>query len=176
MKNKILSLFPIVGGIIGAVATIGSASLLISIIPTISIILGLGLAYFIGKSISLYFKNRVKVILVAEDNNTNFYLIKEYLQHFNIKIVRAHTGEEAIMMCHQYNTKLVIMDIALEGPMTGLEASKIITDSRPHQNIIANTAYQFSREEAKDSGCVDLMRKPVVQDDFLKMVKKYIKL
>jgi len=117
-----------------------------------------------------------KTILVAEDEDFNFKLISELLSVFEVKIIRAITGVEAVDFCRS-NPKidLVIMDIKMP-LMNGYDATKIIKGFRPELNIIAQTAYAFDNDKAKalESGCCDYISKPFGKQQFLALIKKYL--
>jgi len=53
-----------------------------------------------------------KTILVAEDERSNFILIKKILEGVGLNIIWAKDGEEAVQLCKTNNEiDLVLMDI-----------------------------------------------------------------
>lgn len=120
--------------------------------------------------------NASKTIMVAEDEDFNFRLISEFLSAFEVKIIRAITGTEAVDICRSdQKIDLVIMDIKMP-QMNGYEATKIIKGIRPELKIIAQTAYSFDNDRiiALESGCSDYISKPFGKQQFLTLIKKYL--
>ena len=67
-----------------------------------------------------------KTILIAEDDEFNFKLLKEILQEYNFRIVRASTGLEAVDYCTKEKPSIVLMDLKMP-VMDGYEATKTIS-------------------------------------------------
>lgn len=117
-----------------------------------------------------------RTILVAEDEDFNYKLISELLSAFDVKLIRATTGIEAIEVCMtNQNIDLVIMDIKMP-QMNGYEATKIIKGIRPELKVIAQTAYSFDddRTKALESGCCDYIAKPFGKQQFLTLIMKHL--
>lgn len=115
-------------------------------------------------------------VLVTEDEEINFMLIEELLIDFEIKLLHAKNGQEAIDMCHAYpDIKLVLMDIKLPG-MSGYEAAKKIKIFRKDLPIIAQTAYALNgdKEKALEAGCDDYIAKPINTTVFIELMQKYM--
>ncbi len=104
-----------------------------------------------------------KTILIVEDEETNFILLKEYFKNTKANIIWAKTGEISIEICEK-NTQihLVLMDIRLPG-IDGLETAKRIKKLKPQLKIIAQTAFAISndRERIINSSCDEYISKPV---------------
>ena len=66
----------------------------------------------------------MKTILIAEDIESNFLLVKAILSK-KYNLVRAETGQEAIDMFKETNPDLILMDIKMP-MMDGIEATKVI--------------------------------------------------
>jgi PAS domain S-box-containing protein len=104
----------------------------------------------------------LKTILIAEDEDSNFLLFKESLSGFNIHIIRAINGAEAVGICKaNKNIDLVFMDIKMP-IMDGYEATRIIKGFMPDVPIIAQTAYstEADKDKAFACGCIDYISKP----------------
>jgi|WetSurMetagenome_2_1015567.scaffolds.fasta_scaffold00558_7 PAS domain S-box-containing protein len=114
-------------------------------------------------------------ILVAEDDENNYNLIKKYLAFPNITLFRAKNGVEAVNCCEsgQY-LDLVLMDLKMP-EMDGYEATKKIKELRPSLSIIAQTAFITDNEKAYKSGCVDIITKPFNRRSLLEIIEKYLK-
>ncbi|MFP4556079.1 MAG: ATP-binding protein [Bacteroidales bacterium] len=101
-------------------------------------------------------------ILIAEDDNSNYYYLREYLSRFNLRILRAENGLQAIDMCKKNDIDLVFMDIQM--PLkNGYEATKAIKAIKPNQIIIAQTAYVLAgeRERCLNAGFNEYLAKPL---------------
>ena len=126
--------------------------------------------------IQLEMQLNTKTILIAEDDNINFLLIKKMLQVTNHEIIRAENGQIAVDIALENPTiDIVLMDIKMP-VMNGYEAFEKITAIRPNLPIIAQTAH--ASEEDKDKvavfGFTDYITKPINKELLLEMVSKYI--
>lgn len=117
-----------------------------------------------------------KPILVVEDDNTSFMLIKEFLKPLNIDIHHVTCGTDAVTFIRQNpDTRLILMDIKLP-LMDGYEATRSIKQINPKITIIAQTAYGMlgDREKAINAGCDDYLTKPLELRQLQELVKKYL--
>jgi len=116
-----------------------------------------------------------KVILVAEDEESNFTFIEHVLKRTGIKLLWAKNGVEAVNMVHSEKVDLVLMDIRLPG-MDGYEATMLIKKDRKHLPVIAQTAYALKgeRELSISSGCDDYISKPIDIKELMTMLDKYL--
>ncbi len=118
-----------------------------------------------------------KTILVAEDEETNYLLIKEYLSECNVKLLWAKNGMEACEISFSNrNIDLVIMDMKMP-EMNGYEATKAIKKTLPDLTIIALTAYTLTEDKgrAKQAGCSAYLSKPINQTNLIDTLKLYVK-
>ena len=118
-------------------------------------------------------KNK-KTILVAEDEDSNYELVKIVL-HKRYRLIRAHNGIEAVTMNEEEHPDLILMDIRMP-EMNGLDATRIIKEVDSETPIIALSAYAFEENirEAKDAGCDEFMAKPFKVENLIEMVGKYL--
>ncbi|RUT77813.1 PAS domain S-box protein [Ancylomarina longa] len=122
-------------------------------------------------------ENGSPLILVAEDELSNYRLIQAILKRSNYDIIRANTGEEAIQICKENkNVKLVLMDIRMPG-MGGLLATSEIKNIIPDLPIIAQTAYAMNedKETALAQGCDDYITKPINRMDLIKKLETFLR-
>jgi signal transduction histidine kinase len=119
--------------------------------------------------------NRKKIILIAEDDNINFMLIKNFLSSLDIVLMRAVNGKEAVDICSSNKVDLVLMDIKMP-VMDGFIAGAIIKKSNPDQIIIAQTAYTNDRETALDKGFNDFIAKPFGKTQLINLINSYLTL
>ena len=113
------------------------------------------------------------VILVAEDNESNYMLIYTLL-HKDYEVIHVKNGKEAVEAMNEQRVNLILMDIKMP-KMNGIEALKEIRKRYPQVPVIMQTAYAFDadREEAKKAGCNGFITKPILPEYFLTEIKKY---
>lgn len=116
------------------------------------------------------------LILVAEDEDNNFELVKVVLAK-RYRLLRAHNGIEAVTICEDEHPDLILMDIRMPD-MNGLDATRIIKEVNRDIPIIALSAYAFDEniKEAKEAGCNDFMAKPFRVEDLLDKIQKFLKI
>ena len=116
---------------------------------------------------------QIKKILVAEDVESNFILLKNLIGR-EYTLLWAKDGVEAIEMYKQYQPDLILMDIKMPR-MDGLEATHIIRSYSKEIPIIALTAYAFEtdKELALEMGCNDFVTKPVSERTLRKALDEY---
>ena len=114
------------------------------------------------------------VILVAEDDDSNFDLVKIVLQK-RYRLVRACNGIEAVTMAEDEHPDMILMDIRMPD-MDGLDATRIIKEVSHEIPIVALSAYAFEDDiaAAKEAGCDEFMAKPFRVEDLLDVVNKYV--
>ncbi len=116
-----------------------------------------------------------KTILVAEDEDMNFLLIKEIFRKYKVNLLRAETGIEALEIFKQNSDiDLVLMDIKMP-EMNGYDATRAIKKIR-NVPVIAQTAYAMSGEEAASyaAGCDDYITKPIRVQTLIELAQKYL--
>lgn len=121
-------------------------------------------------------QSTTKVILVAEDDDINFFFITMALDKEPFTIIRARNGQEAVEISEKNpEIDLIIMDIKMP-VMNGIEATRIIKATNPNKIIVAITAYALvgDREKTMEAGCDDYLSKPIQKSDLIKMINKYM--
>ena len=116
----------------------------------------------------------MKTVLVAEDEESNFELVRIVLQK-RYRLLRAHNGIEAVMMNEEEKPDLILMDIRMPG-MNGLDATRIIKEVTPDIPVIALSAFAFEENirEAKSAGCDEFLPKPFKVEDLIETIKRHI--
>ena len=119
-------------------------------------------------------EQNMKKILVAEDEDSNYELVKIVLQK-RYKLIRAHNGIEAVTLNEDEKPDLVLMDIRMP-EMNGLDATRIIKEVDSSTPVIALSAYAFEENirDAKAAGCDEFMAKPFKVENLIEMVKHYL--
>ncbi|MEZ5198544.1 MAG: ATP-binding protein [Bacteroidales bacterium] len=121
-------------------------------------------------------KWRNKTILIVEDNNASYFLLKNYLLETEADLILAKDGEKAVQLCKDNNDiDLVLMDIQLP-IMNGYEATEQIKEIRKGLPIIAQTAHALPEDsiKSKNAGCDEHLSKPFSKEELLSTIGKYL--
>lgn len=117
-----------------------------------------------------------KQILVVEDTDSNFNLIRYTLSPTGAEIDRAINGEQALQMfsCAKVYD-LIIMDVRLPG-LDGYEVTRSIREMDRNIPIVANTAYAVNgeKEKALKNGCNAYLAKPTDRSQFIGTIARLI--
>ena len=107
-------------------------------------------------------------ILIAEDNDSNYSLVKHILKEF--QITRVVNGVEAVEKVRSDKFDIVLMDMKMP-IMGGLEATRKIRELNPVIPIIALTANAFDtdRTSAMEAGCNAFLTKPLKKEQLLEL-------
>ena len=122
--------------------------------------------------------NHDKIILVAEDDNINFLLLKKILQLRNYTIIRAVNGQEAVTICSTNPAiNLVFMDIKMP-IMDGYAAFEKIKMFLPNMPIIAQTAHSSieDKERVMQAGFSDYITKPLDKEKIFAVIDTVFKI
>jgi two-component system, sensor histidine kinase len=114
-------------------------------------------------------------VIVAEDEEINFFFLKEALRKSEMEILWAHNGLEAIKLFKEnMDITLVLMDIKMP-IMDGYEAMAEIKKIRPIP-VIAQTAYAMAgeKEQMLKAGFDFCLTKPLNIQLLLSTISKFI--
>ena len=118
-----------------------------------------------------------KRILIVEDNELNMRLLNDVLEAHGYHILKTDQGEVAVDLARRYQPDLILMDLQLPD-ISGLEATRRLKDDETTRAIpiIAVTAFAMSGDErrARDSGCDAYIAKPIMLQEFLAIVERYV--
>ena len=117
-----------------------------------------------------------KKILIAEDSESGYLLLKAMLKGTKAKIIHAISGIEAVELCSkEKNIDLVLMDIKLPG-IDGLEATVKIKEFNKNLPVIAQTACALPDDKKNflEGGCDDYIEKPIRVKVLLEKMSKYL--
>ncbi len=113
-----------------------------------------------------------KVLLIAEDVESNYQLLETILKRTGVKIIWVKNGAEAIELAKKTKTiDLILMDIQMP-VLNGFEATKAIKEMDGKIPIIAVTAFALEGDKEKilAAGCDDYISKPIKSKElFTKM-------
>ena len=117
-----------------------------------------------------------KTILIAEDIDSNYLLVKAILGKSS-NLIRALNGEEAVELYKQHKPDMIFMDIKMP-KMSGVEATQKIREISKEVPIVALTAYAYDsdRDLALEVGCNDFITKPLDRMNLIEIAKKYTSL
>lgn len=118
-------------------------------------------------------KARTATLLIAEDNESNYILIRAVLKEYNL--LHAHDGNEAVQLYREHHPDLILMDLKMPN-MDGYEATAEIRKEDPHIPIIAVTAFAFAEDEqrVKQSGFNGYASKPIKPAELKKIINHYL--
>lgn len=118
------------------------------------------------------------LILVAEDDESNFKLIKAIIGK-KCDIQWARNGEEMVALFKENRdrTSAILMDIKMP-VMNGLEATRLIREEEKELPIIMQTAYAFTadRENALAIGASEVLVKPITLNVLRACLSKFLPL
>lgn len=116
------------------------------------------------------------LILVAEDDESNFKLIKAIINN-RCDVLWARNGQEMLNLYEQHGEQADVLLMDLKMPlMDGLEATRIIRQSSPDIPIIVQTAYAFyeDQQQAMAAGATEVLVKPITLMALRNSLKKYV--
>jgi signal transduction histidine kinase/CheY-like chemotaxis protein len=116
-------------------------------------------------------------ILIAEDRRDNLILLKEILRPADYKIYVAKNGQEAVDIAGKERPDLILMDMQMP-VMDGFKATKHIREMEKLKDIpiigLTARAMKGDREKVIAAGCSDYLQKPVMPNDLLRKVEKWL--
>lgn len=117
-----------------------------------------------------------KTILIAEDDEINYHLIKEVLKYTNVKLLWAKDGIQSIELLQKHpETDLVLMDIRMP-EMDGYQATRKLKQINKDLPIIVQTAFAMVDDKQKsfDAGCDGYLAKPLNTKKLLGMIYNHL--
>jgi CheY-like chemotaxis protein len=121
-------------------------------------------------------KKTIKV-LIADDEEISFMLLKKLMQKGDVEIIRAKNGEEAYEIYkNNPDINLILMDLRMP-QVDGYVAAQLIKNESPDIPIIAQSAYSFKDDKENVSKSFNgYLSKPVSKKEFEEVVHKYLDL
>lgn len=115
-------------------------------------------------------------ILVVDDDQTNLKFLREILDD-EYHLLTVDTGEEALSAIHEFNPKIVLLDIMLPG-VSGYEVcEKIRQDEQLSQVkiiLISAKAMINERQKGYEAGADDYITKPFDHEELLLKVQSIL--
>ncbi len=120
-----------------------------------------------------------KKVLIVDDDVRNLFALTTALERFNINVLNAESGEEAIAILQKNDDiDIVLMDIMMP-EMDGYETMKRIRKNKKNDEItiIAVTAKAMKGDRLKciESGASDYITKPVNVEQLLTLMRVWVK-
>jgi len=114
-----------------------------------------------------------KKILIAEDNETNYQLIRAILPQDGLDLLWTKNGEEAVKIYEEnLDISVILMDINMP-IMNGTTAAKKIKEINENVPIIGVTAYHDGlRDETNLDACLE---KPFLAKQLVSIIDKHVK-
>ena len=119
-------------------------------------------------------KNRQ--ILVAEDEELNWFFVREMLKQTGATVHRARNGNEVVDLTRELSPDAILMDLKMP-EMSGIEAARRIREFNAHVPIIAQTAFVMAeeKEESYKAGCNHFVTKPLDRTIIMELIDGYFK-
>ena len=120
---------------------------------------------------------RGKTVLLADDDVRNIYSMTKALEKYQMKVIPAMDGKEAMELLKAQPVDVVLMDMMMPG-MDGYETIKAIRKKGPYKKlpVIAVTAKAMAgdREKCIAAGASDYISKPVDLDQLVSLLRIWL--
>ncbi len=121
-----------------------------------------------------------KLILVVEDDDISFFLVREILKSLGLESIRAKTKEETMQIIAEHeNLRLMVLDIMLKGSENGYVIAGELAEMKVNLPIIVVSAWDVSILKPKPSiykNIIAVMEKPLKVGDFKKFMIEVLEL
>ena len=116
-------------------------------------------------------------ILLVDDMRRFLDLERTFLKRAECRMLTAVTGLEAIKVAKTEMPDIIVLDVEMP-EMNGLEAARILKNDPQTQHIpiIICTALEGVEERARAAGCDEFRRKPLEEDEFLDVIRRFVPL
>ncbi len=117
-----------------------------------------------------------KIVLIAEDEDSNYKLLEVMLRKTRVKIERAYNGKQALdYVLGGNDVDLILMDVRMP-VMNGYEATEHIKKFSPSLPVVIQTAFALSgdRENSFEAGCDEYLSKPIKATELYEVMKKFL--
>jgi len=122
-------------------------------------------------------KKQLTEILFVEDNPSNQYVFKKFIEN-SCNVEFASTGEEAVISANKKNYDLIFMDINLGSGIDGIEAMKQIKKIYSGKNIpiaaLTGYAMEHDKELFLENGFDYFIVKPFGRSDLMNVINEVI--
>jgi len=115
-----------------------------------------------------------KTIVVVDDTEINFVLIKTQLRKTKANVIWLKNGQEALEFVQNKKVvDLILMDIRMP-VLDGIQATQKIKQLAPEISVVIQTASVMGNayNDISSSGCDDVIFKPIVSSKLLDIINK----
>ena len=119
-------------------------------------------------------------VLVVDDQSSNLVAFEALLEDFDIELLEASSGQQALELLEDHDVALVLLDVQMPG-MDGYEVARFMQESSKTHNIPIIFVTAINRDiehilRGYDSGAVDFLTKPVDSRVFQSKVQVFLDL
>lgn len=118
-----------------------------------------------------------KSVLIVEDNFDTRKMFRDLLEVHGFQTFCAANGSDALSLAKEHRPDLILMDVKLDGRVSGVDAVVQIRSDHRLKGIpvVAVTAFAMRGDEERmiDAGFDGYLPKPVSIDDFLGKVEEF---
>lgn len=119
-------------------------------------------------------------VLIVDDREANLSTLEILLEPFDIDIIRALSGEEALEKMMKYNFSLILIDVEMP-ILSGFETVKLMrkvekTKFIPVIFISAVYSNEYYRNNGLDTGAADFIIKPIGEEIFQSKVNVFLQI
>jgi two-component system, cell cycle response regulator DivK len=120
-----------------------------------------------------------ETLLIIEDNEQNFYLMRFLLEKHGFKVIGAENGRDGIENALRYKPDAILLDIQLPE----MDGYAVAAELKKHSEIegvpiIAVTSYAMvgDKERILAAGATGYIEKPINPETFVQEIKEYLEL
>lgn len=118
-------------------------------------------------------------VLVADDSQGFLEIYKKILKEFNLELILAKDGAEAIKKAWKFKPELIILDLEMP-EMSGAECARLLKQDPTQKDtpivIITKHLSKKDLEVMYKSGCDEIIAKPFTEEQLKNLIKRYLKL
>ena len=115
-------------------------------------------------------------VLVVDDIDYNRDLIRGFLANYNLELIEAENGLEAVEKARKYLPDIILLDMKMP-VMDGYAAASILKEDSKMKNIpvISITASALTEDEKRISAiCDGYLRKPMHRFELIEIMRKFL--
>lgn len=119
---------------------------------------------------------KLACILLVDDVRRYVELLKNYLRRTSCRIITATRGDETLAACRMEKPDLIFLDASIDDP-GGIDLCRTLKADPVLRAIpiVLVTAREMA-QRCREAGCDDILPKPVVQEEFLARVRRFVQL